>query len=46
LVKKDGLLTGHDYGNKRFPGIKKTVDEIFGADNIELLKSTVWMKRM
>jgi len=46
LVKKGGFLTGHDYGNRRHPGVKKAVDEIFGADNIELLKASVWMKRM
>lgn len=43
LVKTDGLLTGHDYGEK--PGVREAVDEFFGGD-IELLPEAVWMKKI
>ena len=26
LIKKGGFITGHDYGHKNFPGVKKSVD--------------------
>jgi hypothetical protein len=45
-VKRGGILCGHDYGNIHHPGVEKAVNEIFGSDNIELLESTVWMKKM
>ena len=30
LVRKGGFLTGHDYGTRHYPGVKKAVDEVFG----------------
>ena len=30
LVKGDGLISGHDYGARHYPDVKKIVDEIFG----------------
>ena len=29
-VKRGGWLCGHDYGNHKFPGVKRAVDEVFG----------------
>lgn len=46
LVREGGMISGHDYRSKRFPGCTKAVDSIFGEDKIELLEATVWMKRM
>lgn len=42
LISDDGLLTGHDYGNKS--GVKKAVDESFRE--VEVLSIGVWIKRM
>ena len=47
MVKKGGLLTGHDYGKKQHPGVKKAVDEYFGAKNIEVHNpATVWVYKI
>lgn len=38
-VKKGGLLCGHDFGQPRFPGVRKAVEEYFGGNfefNIKL----------
>ena len=45
LVKKGGLLTGHDY-KIQHKGTMRAVDECFG-DNIIIIKnSSVWMHRL
>lgn len=44
LVRKKGILAGHDYGAKKFPGVKLAVNEYF-RDTIEILPNTVWVKR-
>jgi methyltransferase family protein len=31
LVKKGGILAGHDYNDAGWPGVKRAVDEIFGV---------------
>ena len=41
-VKKGGVLSGHDYGNRRQPGVKKAVDEQFSNVTVDE-HSTVWM---
>jgi len=41
-VKPGGVLAGHDYGNRRQPGVKKAVDEIFTDIKVDTF-STVWM---
>lgn len=30
LVRKGGVLSGHDYGEKKHPGVRRAVDAIFG----------------
>lgn len=34
LVKKGGIISWHDYENKRFPGVKQAVTEIFAERRI------------
>jgi hypothetical protein len=31
-IQPGGIIAGHDYTNKRFPGVKEAVDEIFGFE--------------
>lgn len=38
-VKKGGILCGHDYGNEFHPGVKKSVDEHFGNNGLEIVSS-------
>jgi len=48
LLKKGGLLTGHDYyggPDARNPGVKKAVDEIIGAENINVLPDVMWVRK-
>jgi hypothetical protein len=48
LIKKGGLLTGHDYmpaTSRLRPGVKKAVDELLGAGNIELFPARIWVYR-
>jgi len=40
LVKEGGLISGHDYGARHYPGVKKAVGEIFG-DEVTVI-DTVW----
>jgi hypothetical protein len=42
-VKPGGLLSGHDYGHSRFPGVKKAVDERF--DVVGTGDDCVWWVR-
>jgi len=47
LIKKGGVLTGHDYGSRRHPGVKKAVDEVFGESNVKVYYSEgVWVKEV
>lgn len=41
-VRKGGLVSGHDYGDERFPGVAKAVHEFFGEDNIKTAPDGVW----
>lgn len=43
MIKKDGILAGHDYNFKHWPSVKKAVDEMLGEVNIV---ETIWWKRM
>lgn len=45
LVKPGGILAGHDYGVKAHPGVKRAVDEVFGA-RAEKGPRTIWFVRM
>ena len=42
-VKKGGILAGHDYGSKHFPGVKQAIDEIFGKPD-KTFKDSSWSK--
>jgi len=33
-VRKGGIICGHDYDNRRFPGVKNAVDRMFGVENV------------
>jgi len=44
LIRKGGLLTGHDY-SKRFPGVVQAVDEIFGSA-VEIFPGSIWAVRI
>jgi len=46
LVRKGGMLSGHDYGHRRHPGCTKAVDECFGKGNVTLYDYTVWVKEI
>jgi hypothetical protein len=40
LIKKNGILSGHDYGFNNtgtYKGVQKAVDEVFGKDNDNVL---------
>lgn len=41
-VKKGGLISGHDYGDERFPGVIEAVHEFFGEENIKTAPDKVW----
>lgn len=40
LLNINGILSGHDYGQGSWPGVKKAVDEIFGS-NVKVI-GTIW----
>ncbi len=42
LVKKGGIIGGHDYDSPAFPGVKKAVDEYFDNSKIEKVIDYVW----
>jgi len=44
LIRKGGLLTGHDY-SKRFPGVVRAVDEVFGSA-AEIFPGAIWAVRI
>ena len=44
LIRKGGLLLGHDY-SRRFPGVVKAVDEEFGP-NIDIFPGHIWAVRL
>jgi len=39
-LKKGCIISGDDYGNPFFPGVKTAVDEIFGKNNIQVSGET------
>jgi len=45
LVKKDGILCGHDYGNKLEPSVKKIVDYYFKEDFEIIPETWIWVHR-
>jgi len=46
-VREGGFIGGHDYTSKRWEGVKRAVDEWFGAENIKYWDvDEVWIKRV
>ena len=45
LVRKGGLLTGHDYSDKH-DGVVNAVHELLGEDNITILPGRIWTYRV
>ncbi len=45
-VREGGILSGHDYGGRRFPGVKEAVDKWFGEDIKLYPLDGVWVKRI
>jgi hypothetical protein len=41
-IKEGGFLAGHDWGHRRYPGVKKAVLELLGEPN-KLFKDTSWL---
>lgn len=42
-VKTGGIIAGHDYHSRRHRGVKKGVDEFFGAANLTFTGTSSWM---
>lgn len=42
-LREGGVMAGHDYEHPQFPGVKKSVDEIF--DEVEVFSDMVWLIR-
>ena len=46
MVGEDGIISGHDYHSKHFPGVKKAVDEFFTQEQITTFLDSSWMVRV
>lgn len=44
-IKPGGIMAGHDYNKKCWPGVVQGVDEFFGAQNIKVYEDSSWMIR-
>ena len=44
-VKVNGILSGHDYGARKFSGVTQAVDERFGNNITTNLETYVWVYR-
>lgn len=48
-VRNGGIICGHDYDNKRFPGVKIAVDRYYGVENVATQKvraCSMWIVRI
>ena len=48
-VRVGGITCGHDYDNKRFPGVKIAVDRYYGVENVEIKKvraCSMWIVKL
>lgn len=43
LVKPGGMICGHDYGEKDWPGVAKAVKEVFGTRGFENPVGSIWV---
>jgi len=41
-VKKNGIISGHDYNIHDWPGVVQAVDEFFGKNSAEIIKKDTW----
>jgi len=41
-LKQAGILAGHDYDNKLFPGVREAVESCFPKEILEVLPGMVW----
>lgn len=44
VIKKGGMISGHDYGHESYPGIKEAVDQWFDKVNVE--DGNVWWVKL
>ena len=44
IIKRNGLFSGHDYGNEEFPGVKRAVDEFARSKGlrVKVYDDCVW----
>lgn len=42
LLRPGGLLSGHDYGHRSWPGVQAAVDAAFGADTVQRCRHIWW----
>jgi hypothetical protein len=46
-IRPDGILSGHDYNDRAWPGIRRAVESVFGPeDRTDPLARTCWSIRM
>ena len=46
-IRKGGVICGHDYWHKKFPGVERAVNKWFGKDiEIWVPRSKVWVHRI
>ena len=46
LVRKGGIIGGHDYGGQRMCGVKKAVDEFYGKETLKFDDNHVWWREL
>jgi len=44
LVKHEGIIAGHDWGHKDWPGVQRAVLELFDRDKINVHETIWWVK--
>ncbi|MHA2009887.1 MAG: class I SAM-dependent methyltransferase [Candidatus Hodarchaeales archaeon] len=45
VLKRSGIMCGHDYKSYKYPGVAQAVDEIFGEKNIIKASDHVWIRK-
>lgn len=46
LIRKGGIISGHDYGHESYPGIKKAVDQWFCSENVNTEDGNIWWVKL
>jgi hypothetical protein len=44
VVHPGGIISGHDYGDPTWPGVKRAVDQCFPAESVGHAKSIWWVR--